>query len=124
MKIALLILVFCLPLRTHAELPPMDSITVVERQKANDDLKRRLGQTSTVFGFFRKNEGCIEGFKRIGISVTLTQCLKMAEEAKIESLWYNPSLSKSVKIIIPVREGARFGYVQKDGVKLLFLSRK
>lgn len=70
---------------------------------------------------FRKGEGCMQGFKRIGYTVRLKDCVKAAEAAGIDVLWYRPNINKPATTIIPVKEGDPFGVLLQDGKQIIVL---
>ena len=60
-----------------ADSPPMDSIPVSQRKSVNSHPVVKLA-------YFKKGEGCIAGFRRIGYeSIDIKGCIKAANEARL-----------------------------------------
>lgn len=64
---------------------------------------------------FRKGEGCMEGFRRIGYDVRLKDCVLAAKRVKIPVLWYRPDVNKPATIILSLKEGDSFAVRLEDG---------
>jgi hypothetical protein len=71
---------------------------------------------------WRKGEGCIEGFKRLGFDVSLKDCIKMAHDADIPVYVFlpPPGSRKPSTFYVPVKEGEPFGVIV-DGNKRTYL---
>lgn len=68
---------------------------------------------------FKKSEGCMAGFKRLGYNVKLSQCVESAKKAGITPVWSNNG--GTVRIDVPVKEGDPFAVVEKNGKKQFIL---
>jgi len=64
---------------------------------------------------FRKGEGCMAGFRRIGFNVHLKDCVLAAKRVKIPVLWYRPDVNKPATIILPLKEGDPFAVRLEEG---------
>lgn len=63
--------------------------------------------------FFRKGEGCIAGFRRLGHHVSLKTCVQVAKAVGLDIFWSN--ITDPPLIIPDVKVGQKFSVLSVEG---------
>ena len=99
---------------------PPEVILNAQCPSLGDDLQMpkntKMKREVVAVGEFRKSEGCMQGFRRLGYTVTLNQCLGAAQKSSLPTFTSESAdVTKKDSLIIIVQKGDPFAVLKANG---------